>query len=140
MACEVCGGSCSLCPWCATDNCPHYKKILEDSETIFLYVINYKNSTCHYIAKNKDLQAIVDKLFKFISNKKNFEKRFIRNERLEFIIADGKCNWRTSLSLVYTLNDNKFHKYYPVSDTAEEQEWDGKVIFGEENNKKYGSR
>ena len=43
MPCEISRGSCSLCPYCATERCPHYHDH-DDDPRYWVYIKDRKNS------------------------------------------------------------------------------------------------
>ena len=157
MACEISMCSCSLCPYCATERCPHYHDH-DDDPRYWVYIKDRKNSYLIPIFKNDSLKKVKEFLLSDkVQNKTNWAKKYIYSIILgekvkncypnakeislpyvEFTITDGEANWYTSIRIVLNLEEHKFY-YYNVyeSDIKYNQKivleklWDKKLKFKE---------
>ena len=155
MACEISRGSCSLCPYCATESCPHYHDHDNDPR-YWVYITDRRNSYLISIFKSDSLKEVKEFLLSDkIQNKTNWAKKYtlstilgkkVRNRYpnaknisfpyVEFTITDGEVNWDTSVKLVLSLDEHKYYYYSPYdSDITYEQKvaitgpWDEKLEF-----------
>ena len=115
MPCEISRGSCSLCPYCATESCPHYHDHDNDPR-YWVYATDRRNS---------------EKVKNRYPNAKDISFPYV-----EFTITDGEVNWDTSVRLVLSLEEHKFYYYnkYESSLTYDqkvvlEKPWDEKLKF-----------
>ena len=65
MACKISRMSCSLCPYCATESCPHYHDHDNDPR-YWVYTTDRRNSYLIPIFKSNDLKEVKEFL---LSNK-----------------------------------------------------------------------
>lgn len=130
MACEISRGSCSLCPYCATESCPHYHDHDNDPR-YWVYITDRRNSYLIPIFKSNNLKEVKEFLLSNkIKNKTNWAKKYtysvILGEKVkncypnakyisfpyvEFTITDGRINWYTSINLALSLEEHKFYYY-----------------------------
>ena len=147
--------SCSLCPYCATESCPHYHDHDNDPR-YWVYITDRRNSYLISIFKSDSLKEVKEFLLSNkIQNKTNWAKKYtlstilgkkVRNRYpnaknisfpyVEFTITDGEVNWNTSVKLVLSLDEHKYYYYSPYdSDIKYEQKvaimgpWDEKLEF-----------
>ena len=140
MPCEISRGSCSLCPYCATESCPHYH---DHDNLIPIFKSNNLKKVKEFLLSDK------------IKNKTNWAKKYtysvILGEKVknrypnakdisfpyvEFTITDGEVNWDTAVRLVLSLEEHKFYYYDKYeSDLTYDQKvvleklWDEKLKF-----------
>lgn len=153
MPCEISGMSCSLCPYCATESCPHYHDHDNDPR-YWVYAIDRKNSYLIPIFKSNSLKKVKEFLLK-VKNKTNWAKKYtysvilgkkVKNRYpnskdisfpyVEFTITDGEINWNTAIRLALSLEEHKFYYYNSCeSDITYSQKivlekpWDKKLKF-----------
>lgn len=153
MACEISGWSCSLCPYCATERCPHYHDH-DDDPRYWVYALDRKGSYLNPIFKSDSLKKIREFLIK-VQNKTNWAKKYtysiILGEEIkgsypnakkisfpyvELTITDGEDNWNTCVELVLSLEEHKLYYYdsYESNMTYEQKAilkkpWDKKLKF-----------
>jgi hypothetical protein len=155
MACEISRMSCSLCPYCATESCPHYHDHDNDPR-YWIYITDRRNSYLIPIFKSNDLKEVKEFLLSNkIKNKTNWAKKYIYSVILgekvknrypnakdisfpyvEFTITDGEINWNTSVNLTLSLEEHKFYYYDKYESDikygqkiALEKPWDKKLKF-----------
>lgn len=158
MACEISSMSCSLCPYCASEGCPHYHDH-DDDPRYWVYAIDRRNSYLIPIFKSNILKKVKEFLLSNkIQNKTNWAKKYtysvILGEKIndcylnsknisfpyvEFTITDGECNWYTSIRLVLSLEEHKFYYYNSRESDIKygqkvvlEKSWDKKLKFKSE--------
>ena len=76
MPCEISRGSCSLCPYCATESCPHYHDHDNDLR-YWVYITDRRNSYLISIFKSDSLKEVKEFLLSDkIQNKTNWAKKY----------------------------------------------------------------
>ena len=155
MACEISLMSCSLCPYCATENCPHYHDD-DNCPRYWVYITDRKGSYLDSIFENNSLKKVKEFLSSSkIQNKTNWAKKYtysiILGEKVdnrypksknisfpyvEFTITDGRVNWNTAVRLVLSLEEHKFYYYNNYKSDIKygqnivlEKLWDKKLKF-----------
>lgn len=155
MACEISRGSCSLCPYCATESCPHYHDHDNDPR-YWVYAEDRRNSYLIPIFKSNNLKKVKEFLLSDkIQNKTNWAKKYtysvilgkkvnncypnakdISFPYVEFTITDGEINWNTSINLALSLEEHKFYYYDSYKSDVTygqnivlEKLWDKKLKF-----------
>ena len=155
MACEISRGSCSLCPYCAAESCPHYHDHDNDPR-YWVYAEDRRNSYLIPIFKSNSLKKVKEFLLSDkIQNKTNWAKKYtysvilgkeVKNRYpnakdisfpyVEFTITDGEVNWNTSVRLALSLEEHKFYYYNRYESDITygqkivlEKPWDKKLKF-----------
>lgn len=152
MACEVCGMSCSLCPWCGTNSCPRSN---EKSERYWIYAKDRLGSYLMPIFKTDDRKKLLEKLIAIKEGRfhKTWAKKYITSTILgekvgdcypnakrvetkyvQLTITDGEINWYTDIELVLDIEEHKLYTYKQCNltyDTKLEgiKEWNEKLKF-----------
>ena len=131
MACSVFSGSCSLCPWCGEDYCPHAHDH-DNDKRYWVYATNRKES-CHILLANLNTKKEVIAYMKNLVNRKwgkNYKRveyidgRVVRRNHMykaessecpyvEITITDGEASWNNSIDLLINTED-KTISYYNI--------------------------
>lgn len=153
MACEICGMSCSLCPWCGTDSCPHVSH--ETPKRYWIYAIDRKGSYHMFIFKTDDKQKLLEKLIAIKEGKfhpkwaKKYLTSTILGEKVgnrypnykevmtpyvELTVTDGEFGWYDAIRLILNIEEHKLYTYKECNltyDTKIEgmKEWNEKIKF-----------
>ena len=161
MACSVFGGSCSLCPWCGEERCPHFHDHDNDKK-YWVYATDRENSAHHLLANLNTKKEVVEYVKKLVNRKwgKNYrvaeriDRRVVRGrlyktERVylpyvELTITNGEYSWYDSVDLLINTEDKTISYYnkwttefYPYIEKGEEinveiiKPWDNKLKFTE---------
>lgn len=157
MACSVFGGSCSLCPWCDEERCPHFHDHDNDKK-YWVYATNREESTLHLLANLNTKKEVVEFVKKLVNRKwgKNYRvaqyidrrKNKVENREylpyIELTITDGEYSWYDSVNLLINTEDKTISYYnewktefYPCIDKGQEvnveiiKKWDNKLKFTE---------
>lgn len=145
MPCNVFGGSCSLCPWCGEEQCPHYHDH-DNDKRYWIYATDRKES-CHVLQANLNTKKEVIAFVKKLVNKKwgknykrveNIDGRAVRRNGfyqtevnevpwVEITITDGEYSWYDSVRLIINTDEKKIY-YYNIWKT----EFHARVDKGEE--------
>lgn len=157
MACSVFGGSCSLCPWCGEEQCPHFHDH-DNDKRYWVYANDREGSYLIPIGNfdtKKEVVAFVKKLvnrkwakkyrWSFKAGEKTRKGWKCIDEYLPLVgitITDGECSWNDDISLLINTEDKTIH-YYDIwrtkfndhPDVGEPRhielvkKWDGKLKF-----------
>lgn len=156
MACSVWGGSCSLCPWCGDERCPHLHDD-DDKKRYWVYATD-RHGSYHIMQGTFDHKKDIVPFIKKLVNKKWAKKyrwAWFAKEKtakgwkgedeygpwVELTITDGEYSWYTSVDLLINTEDktiwyyNKwktsFHQFTPGKPLDIEliKKWDGKLNF-----------
>lgn len=152
MACEICGCSCSLCPWCGTNTCPKVKDA-EPSCRYYIYAVDRKGSYLIEIYKTNSKQELLNTLNKIKEGKfkrswaKKFQYCYDTGElvgdhypnfksfyipKIELTITSYECNWDTAVDLLYDIEAKELYRY--KGNVTEDNfkittPWNGKLVF-----------
>ena len=152
MPCNVFGGSCSLCPWCGEEQCPHYHD--HDNDKRYWVYATDREGGFHVMQANLDTKKEVIAYVKKLVNKKWAKKykwayncqevgKRCENEYLpwvELTITDGEYSWYDSVDLLINTEEKtiwyfdkwrtKFHEHPDEHRNIElVKKWDGKLNF-----------
>ena len=137
MACSVWGGSCSLCPWCGEEHCPHFHDH-DNDKRYWVYATDHTQGA-------HDLQTNVDTIEEAIASvkklaKKHWSYKFEWDGYVELTITDGEYSWYTAVNLLIDTRDGSIY-YYNIwknsyvdlpnkpKNIAIVKPWDGKLDF-----------
>ena len=159
MPCRIYSGSCSLCPWCGDETCPHlHDDDNRNKKKYWVYATDRKGSY-HILQANlktkKEAVAFVNKLVN-----KNWAKKYRyaftgESEKpnggwkgkadylpwVEITITDGEYSWYDDVDLIINTDEKKIYYYniwktnfydLPGERTRNVElikEWDGKLNF-----------
>lgn len=156
MSCEICSGSCSLCPWCGEEQCPHLHDH-DNDKRYWVYATDRKKS-CHVLQANlNSKKEAIDFVKKLVNKKwaKEFCWAWTAKEKtargwkgedeylpwVELTITDGKYSWYNDVDLIINTDEKKIYYYniwktefydLPGERTRNVElikEWDGKLNF-----------
>ena len=159
MACSVFSGSCSLCPWCGEERCPHFHDHDNDKK-YWVYATDRENCYHILLANLNTKKEVVEFVKKLVNRKwgKNYrvaryiDKRVVKRglykverEYLPYValtITNGKYSWYDSVDLLINTEDKTISyydkwttKFYPYVDEGQSivvkiiKPWDGKLNF-----------
>ena len=57
MPCSVFGGSCSLCPWCGEEYCPHFHD--HDNDKRYWVYVTDREESCLDLLANLDTLGVI---------------------------------------------------------------------------------
>jgi hypothetical protein len=133
MACNVWGGSCSLCPYCGTTQCP---QMTVDTTKYWVYVVDLKRSCYEIVFKanfKKDIRKKLEKLRikKSWPKKNTYAWRSTDNDKVErydtqsaqVVITDGEYNWSSAIRLIIDVQNHK------IVDKSTGKLWKGDLKF-----------
>jgi len=153
MACEITPMSCSLCPFCATENCPRFVEKQNDGK-YWIYALNRKESVLEVQFNTNNKAELIDALKKIAKQKKwakKFQHTIIckdldkKTGRYGYVhrtttpiilltITNGEYNWYNSVELALDLESGTLYRYKDEHLTYEgtikyTKEWNGKLVF-----------
>ena len=128
MPCHVFSGSCSLCPWCGEEQCPHLHD--HDHDKKYWVYATDREESCHVKMANLDTKKEVVSFVKKLVNKrwgKNFKVAQLINtdeirghqykiERtsvpyVELTITDSIYGWYNSVDLLINTEEKAIYYY-----------------------------
>lgn len=98
MACKIYCGSCSLCPWCCTETCPHYHDH-DNDKRYWVYVTDRKDS-CYDLLFNVNTKKEIKEILKNLKSGK-YDSKFKQKHKYCCDLGEGK------------IHPKKGYKYYP---------------------------
>lgn len=143
MACEKMICSCSLCPYCATTQCPH----LHDATQYkyWVYCVDQLRRVLPIILQTNSKELLLQKLESW-RKKKVWAKKYrtairrdaecnswkrVELDYVELIITNADCNWTTAIRLRLDLATQTYWN----SKTG--KVWNGKIVFRRKNTTQY---